>query len=557
VITVEFDVEARMRDGTILRANIYRPDGKGPWPTLLARLPYGKDRNPEVYTWLDPIEAARQGFMVVVQDTRGRFRSDGEWSPLRFEARDGYDSVEWAGRLAGSNGRVGMYGMSYYGNVQWTAALEHPAALKAISPAVTWSDPLDGLFARGGAIELGLGLFWSLLTGVDQLSELQIPAIERASAIERHLDEIDELAADGYWHLPVQEIPALERDYMPDIGTFTMLSEPAVASLSTVAGRQDEVTIPSLHIGGWYDVFAQGVLDNYVASTTAERPAQLVMGPWYHDLTTVSDRVGDLSFGVRSAALGAPISQGGDINDLQLRWFRRHLGTDLDGNVLEEAPVRIFVMGRNEWRDEDAWPLARAKPVCWYFWPQGQLRPESPGPDGGTTGFTYDPVDPVPTVGGPIEMAPSFRRGPLEQAPVEARPDVCLFTSPPLEHDLEVTGRIRAKLHVGSSAPSTDWVARLCDVHPDGRSFGICDGIHRLTDDATSPQDVEIDLWSTSHVFLAGHRLRVQVTSSCFPRWDRNLNTGAQRESRWQTARQQIFHDAERRSSVELPLVPS
>ncbi|MBS1881462.1 MAG: CocE/NonD family hydrolase [Actinobacteria bacterium] len=546
-----------MRDGTVLRANVYRPEGEGPWPTLLARLPYGKDRNPEVSVWVDPVEAARQGFMVVVQDTRGRFQSDGKWAPLQFEGIDGYDAVEWAADLPGSNGQVGMYGMSYYGNVQWTAALERPSGLRAIAPAVTWSDPLDGVFARGGAVELGTGLFWSLATGMDQLARLPIAEEERSSLLAQSVDELERLGSDGYWQLPVAELPGASHEHAPDLGTFSVLRDPVVAEWSTIAGRYHEVQMPSLHIGGWYDVFCQGVLDNFSGAAAAGQPTRLVMGPWFHDLTIVADPIGDLCFGAGARALGSPIGAEGDLNDLQLNWFRSYLGGEGHADADSGPPVLIFVMGRNEWRAEEEWPLSRARTTPWYLASQEKLLPEPSGTSEASTEFAYDPGDPVPTLGGPIEMGSCFRRGPLEQSRVEARDDVLLFTSASLPEDLEVTGRVRAFLHVASSAPSTDWVVRLCDVHPDGRSFPVCDGIRRLASGATELQRVEIDLWSTSHVFLAGHRLRLQVTSSCFPRWDRNMNTGDQMDPDWQLANQQLLHDAERPSFIELPVVPN
>ena len=212
-------------------------------------------------------------------------------------------------------------------------------------------------------------------------------------------------------------------------------------------------------------------------------------------------------------------------------------------------------MGRNRWRSEDRWPLERAHPQQWFLAGSGVLRPNGPGSGDERTEYVYDPADPVPTVGGHTSDMPGYPPGPYDQESIERRRDVCVFTSDVLERDLEVTGRVNVALHVASSAPSTDWVARLCDVYPNGRSINICDGIVRATANADRCQRVEIDLWSTSNVFLAGHRLRVHVTSSCFPRWDRNLNTGEQSRARYDLARQVIYHDAQRPSYIELPVV--
>ncbi len=551
-VTVEFDVPAKMRDGVTLRANVYRPDGDGPWPTLLNRLPYGKDVPVQV-SWLDPVHAARQGFMVVYQDTRGRNASEGEWMPLRYEREDGYDSVEWAAKLPGSNGRVAMFGGSYHGNTQWMAAIEQPPSLAAMVPGITWSDALDGLFARGGAIELGTTPNWTLIMGVDHFPRLPLSEQERAERTEALIGDLDKLGSDGYWGLPVNDLAVLRRYDLPELGTFRTQADPSVLENCNVAGRHDRVTVPTLHIGGWYDIFAQGVLDSHMAMTALGRPSQVIIGPWTH--LTYQDPVGELCFGALSSAF-APVSADGDLSDTQLAWLRRQLASEASPRGSEEqAPVRIFVMGRNVWRDEDSWPLTRARSERWLLGDGGTLSREAPVSDAAPTEFVYDPSDPVPTLGGQTVMAAAFPAGPFDQARIEARPDVCVFTSEPLQQDLEVTGRVQVVLHAQSSAPSTDWVARLCDVHPDGRSFNICDGIFRVEKGAQACQQITIDLWSTSNVFLAGHRLRVHVTSSSFPRWDRNLNTGNQRDPQMQTARQRIHHDAEHPSWIELPVV--
>ena len=552
-VTVEFDVPARMRDGVTLRANVYRPSGDGPWPTLLARTPYDRS-NQEDVAWLDPVQTAAKGFMVVMQDTRGRFASEGEWIPLHFEREDGYDTVEWAAKLPGSNGRVGMYGASYVGNTQWMAAIEQPPSLAAIAPAMTFSDPLDGVFARGGAIELGLTANWTLQTAAGHLQRLPLSAQEREGRLAMLLDDLDRLASDGYWGLPVHDLPVLRQHESPELDPARALEDPDVVARCRVVGEYEHVRVPSFHIGSWHDICVQATLDGYTTMTELGHPARLVIGPWTH--STYADPIGDLCFGLRGGRLGVPVHAHGDLNDEQLAWFGRYLvpGSSSEADELQ-APVRIFVMGRNEWRDEAAWPLTRAHTERWFLGAGGVLRPDGPVADDEVTEFIYDPGDPVPTLGGQTVLPPPFPAGPRDQTRIEAREDVLVFTSEPLQQDLEVTGRVRVVLHAESSAPSTDWVARLCDVHPDGRSFNLCDGILRVKEGADACQRIEIDLWSTSNVFLAGHRLRVHVSSSSFPRWDRNLNTGNQREPRWQTARQRVHHDTQRASWIELPLI--
>lgn len=553
-VTVEFDVPAQMRDGVRLKANVYRPEGDGPWPTLLMRTPYDKDASIEGGSF-DPVRVARQGFMVVVQDTRGRFASEGEWKPLWFEREDGYDSVEWAARLRGSNGRVGMYGESYCGNTQWMAAGEHPPSLAAIAPMVTWADPLDGVIARGGAIELGLNLPWTLQTGASYLGRLPISDDERARRFTTLLEDYDGLTEHGYWELPVHDMAVLRRNDVPRLGSMSPLDDSEVADRCRVTGWHERVRVPVLHLGGWHDIFAQGTLDNHIAMAAAGLPTRLVMGPWSH-WPPMSDPVGGLCFGARSSRMGIPAHAEGDANDLVLAWLRSHLvDGEMAAGLEPHAPVRIFVMGRNIWRDESSWPLARANVERWFLGEHGVLRRGEPGSDGAVSKFVYDPADPAPTLGGQTVMTFAFPPGPFDQASVEARPDVLVFTSEVLQEDLEVTGRVRVVLHAESSAPSTDWVARLCDVHPDGRSFNLCDGIVRIGEGADALRRVEIDLWSTSNVFLAGHRLRVHVTSSSFPRWDRNLNTGDQRQAHFEVAHQRIRHDSEHPSWIELPVV--
>lgn len=552
-VQVQFDVPARMRDGVTLRANIFRPAGADPRPILLWRHPYGKDAPGETaWCGFDPVQTARRGFIVVIQDTRGRFASDGEWRPFRFEGTDGHDSIEWAARLPGSNGRVGMLGGSYHGNTQWLAALERPPSLRAISPMMTWSDPLDGLFARGGAVELGLAVVWTMITGLGHLDRLGLDPGETKRRTDAAIEDWDRLDADGYWGLPVGEAAVLQRHGFPRLGGAEMPADAGTIESCRVAGLHGRVGVPSLNTAGWHDLFLQGTLDNFRAMAEIGADARLVVGPWAHEV--FADPIGDRVFGLRSGRDGAPAHREGDWNDLQLAWLGRRLQA-ASGGEPEEAPVRIFVMGRNRWRDEDTWPPRRARPERWYMQGDGRLAPGEPGHPVSSSEFVYDPEDPVPTTGGSLSMSPGHRPGPVEQAEVEQRNDVLIFTSSPLDRELEVTGRLHVVLCAQSSAPSTDWVARLCDVNPDGRSYNVADGILRVNGDAQRRQHHVIDLWSTSIVFPPGHRLRVQLTSSCFPRWDRNLNTGDQGGTRSQIARQKVHLGAGAGSYIELPVI--
>jgi putative CocE/NonD family hydrolase len=550
VVQVEFDVPARMRDGVVLRADVYRPAGDGPWPTLVVRTPYNKGGAADnVWNGFSPTEVARRGFMMVIQDVRGRYASDGAWEPVRHEGRDGADTIAWAAELAGSNGRVGMLGGSYCGHTQWQAALQQPPALKAITPLMTWTEPREALVARGGATQMTVITSWSLSAGFDWLTRQGLTDDEMAARVAALIEDFDSLEKDGYWGLPVAELPVLRRHGTP------MFVEPGAANdveatrHMRVAGGHARVEIPSLHTGGWFDSCLQGTIDSFTTMRDLGRESQLIIGPWTH--VDFGNRIGAQDFGIMSMR-DAGAHPNGSWSDEVLAFLRRHTTDDAPAST--SAPVRIFVMGRNEWRDEATWPLQRSRVERWHLHADGGLSTTAPPIDGRPSEIDYDPADPVPTCGGPLGLGPG--RGPLDQALVESRSDVLVFTSDVLEEDLEVTGRIRVRLHVQSSAPSTDWVARLCDVDPAGRSLNLSDGILRMDSGADEAQEIVIDLWSTSNVFLAGHRLRVQVTNSCFPRWDRNLNTGNQRGTEFVTAHQRLFHDARRPSYIELPVVP-
>jgi putative CocE/NonD family hydrolase len=557
-VTIEHDVPAAMRDGVVLRADVYRPSGGGSWPVLLARLPYGKN-TPMFLGFMDPVGKARRGFLVVIQDTRGRYASDGEWEPLTFEADDGYDTVRWAAALPGSNGAVGMFGGSYFGNTQWMAALAKPPELKAIAPMITWSEPDDGLFARGGASELGINVPWSLMQGVDTLLRRHADdPMAQGQALMGLLTDIDAVAKTTYWELPAGHHPAFERHGIQEVGFERSRREPAWSDACRVAGRQAEVDLPSLNTGGWYDIFSQGTLDNFTAMLAAGRPTKLIMGPWSH--TGTMGYLGDVNFGM--AASTELLGFRGRLADLELGWFTQWLAPDTAADEAprpELPPVLLFVMGTNQWREEQEWPLARAVDTDLFLRAGGRLAFEAPGDGEGTDTFTYDPTDPVPTVGGNLLMSNEFPSGPLDQAKVEARPDVLVHTTDPLTEDVEVTGRVRAYLTAATDAPTTDWVVRLCDVDTDGVSRNVVDGIVRAVASPGEFTEQEVDLWSTSYVFRAGHRIRVHVTSSSFPRWDRNLNTGEpiERGTRSRPARQQVAHDASRPSRIVLPVIPA
>ncbi len=576
-VQVEFDVPATMRDGVVLRANVYRPVGEGGFPVLLSRLPYGKDF-PIGSASLDPVQAARRGYIVVVQDTRGRFLSEGEWLPFLNERDDGYDTVEWAATLPGGNGDIGMFGGSYLGLTQWAAARARPPHLKALFPMITWDVPQNGAYLRGGAVELGLTRHWTLLNAIDTALRRARPSgdpQQLASALAQVAGALDALPDAGYADLPVAGFG--QRRGLPDFDAlddlFARVGDLAYHDLSAVAGAYDELDLPAYHMGGWYDIFLGGTLNNFVELRRRGRaPQKLIIGPWSHQ--GQGEVNGTVHFGF--AASAAFINLQIDLHSLELRWFDRYL-KGMQNGIDREPPVQIFVMGANRWRAENEWPLARAVPTEYYLHSQGHagtlrgdgaLSTEPPG-DEPADGYAYDPLDPTPTVGGALLIHPIIPAGPRDQRPVERRDDVLVFTSASLAEPLEVTGPVSVTLFATTDGPDTDFVARLVDVHPDGFARNLCDGVIRARfrrgldrEEWLAPGQIyefTIDLWATSNVFLLGHRVRLDVTSSNFPRWDRNLNTaspvGQGTEAR--TARQTILHDRAHPSRVTLPVVPA
>lgn len=584
-VVVDYDVPATMRDGVTLRANIFRPAGEGPWPVLLTRLPYGKDL-PLGSSAMDPAQVARRGYMVIVQDTRGRFTSEGEWVPFIHEAEDGVDTVAWAAQLPQSNGKVGMYGVSYFGFTQWATAIHQPPALHAMTPVLTWNDPFNGVTFRGGALELGTAASWQLNMALDVLVRRHRGNPQALGpAIYQVVQQINALGTHGYSSLPLNEFaPLKQQDVAPHF--FNAFSHPLereheLTRPMHILGHHHKVTVPTLNIGGWYDIFLQDTITNFKimreeGRTPEARQSKLLIGPWSHG--GMLNPIGEMNFGFGAGA--AFIDLKTDMVSLQLRWFDHWL-KGLDTGMLSEAPIKLFVMGANVWRDEHEWPLARAVETRYYLHSGGHAN--SHHGDGTLTvnvpeaqevpsdQYIYDPAQPVPTRGGALLMTPEFRAGPHDQRPIESRSDVLVYTSDVLLTSVEVTGPIKVHLWAASSAPDTDFVARLVDVHPDGYAQNLTDGIvrarYRNFEKGEQPSliepgrayEYEIDLWSTSNLFQAGHRIRLTVTSSSFPRWDRNPNTGHDfgADTELAVAHQTILHDDAHPSYIILPLVPA
>ncbi len=571
-VRVHYDLEAPMRDGTILRSTVYRPDRPGRFPVLLSRTPYGRDQGVDPM-YFDPLRAARQDYVVVRQDVRGRYGSDGVFDPSHQEGADGYDTVQWAAALPYADGTVGMWGKSYFAETQWRAALTRPAALRAIVPGVSAAHEwLDGGRMRGGAHELGSRWVWAHgPIGPDLIARRYAgdPTAAR-QAMGKLLDELEAASTgDLLATLPLADLADADATTAPLVASFGMaVTDPEWERLR-LAGRYDQASTPAFHIGGWFDVFLPGTLGQYqataaLAAERGTRAPRLTIGPWTH--VSVAGATGELDFGPRAS--GAAV----DLTDQHLRWYDATLKGQEDR--LDADPVRLFVMGENRWRGYPTYPVPGARQEDWHLQPDGGLEP-AVAPPSPPDAYDYDPKDPAPTVGGSTLLTPGLPAGPHDQRAVEARPDVLSYTSAVLARPYTVLGAVSVTLHAASSAPDTDFVARLVDVYPDGRAIGIADGVIRASARDSYPApgvvapvpptpiepdalyEYRIDLWATGITFLPGHRLRVDITSSSHPRWDRNLNTG---QSAWSSAgtavaRQRVFHDPDRPSRITVTVV--
>ncbi|HEX6605360.1 MAG TPA: CocE/NonD family hydrolase [Chloroflexia bacterium] len=545
---IEINRRVPMRDGVELSADIYypaRPDGGGPWPAIVLRTPYVKANPTLVKTgryW------AEHGYVFVAMDVRGRGDSDGVFVPYFNEGRDGYDSIEWCAAQPWCDGNVGTLGGSYLGRVQWLAALEAPPHLRAMVVLVPPSDPF---VETPTGLPSPMHLCW--LHGV-------------SGRVNQPMEAVDWMRV--YEHLPVRTMDELTGQPQP-----RWREEVDHAQLDDFwaqicyQDKFDRLAVPVLHISGWYDDEQIGTplnfigMSNHAATPEARRSQRLLMGPWDHAVNTAS-KLGEVDFGSQAII---------DLLGEERRWFDRWLkGSPI---AVPDAPARIFIMGTNAWRDEQEWPLARTQWTPYYLhsaghansrFGDGLLSPTPPAaepPDA----YRYDPARPVPFLTAPTSQQIG---GPDDYAAVEQRADVLVYMTPPLPADTEVTGPIRVDLYAASSAPDTDFTAKLVDVWPTGFVQRLTDGIvrARFRDGMAAPSLITpgavyrytIDCWNTAQVFRAGHRIGLEISSSAFPKYDRNPNTGA---SLGQTADlapadQRIYHDADHPSALILPIIP-
>jgi uncharacterized protein len=559
-VTVEADVRVVLRDGVTLIADVYRPHGDGRYPVLLTRTPYDRRGDLAVGPTL-----ASHGYVVVQQDVRGRYASEGVFDPFRNEAADGYDTVEWAAALPNANERVGMFGGSYVGATQMLAASANPPHLVAIHPVVTASDYYEGWTYQGGALMQWFTSSWATGLAEDTLQR-------RATALATPPKWVETLPLESYRLLdppPASELAPYYRDWLAHETADDYWRAVRVKD------HYGDMTVKALHQAGWHDIFSRGSIENYVgmragAATAEARAGQrLIVGPWGHTPTLPQGKVGDVAFG-ESARI--------DDLELLLKWADWSL-KGVANEYATGAPVRLFIMGDNVWRDEQEFPLARARSTRYYLHAakgansaqgDGRLSPTPPRRERADR-FEYDPANPVRTLGGRLCCGKAFlpyHPGPADQRPNESRPDVLVYSTGPLTHDLEVTGFVTAEVWAATSAVDTDFTAMLVDVNPSGYARYLADGIlrgrYRSSRERAEPlqpgriERYEIDLGATANVFKAGHQLRLYVSSSNFPRFDRNLNTGepVAASTRMVKAQQVVYHDADHPSALVLPVIP-
>ena len=545
-VKIEFNRRVPMRDRVELSADIYRPEGAGRYPVILSRTPYTKT---SASTFKIAKYFVSHGYVFVAIDVRGRGDSDGVFVPYANDGVDGYDAIEWCAAQEWSTGKVGTIGGSYNGIIQWLTAVQQPPHLAAMIPMVSPSDPF---VEWPTGLPLPQTLSWFHFT---------------SGHVAQNMEAVDWTKL--YWHLPMITMDdAMGR---PNRNWDDEIKHSKLDSWwesRRYQNKFDRVKVPALGISGWYDDEQIGTPLNFARMTgktideQVRRSQKMLMGPWPHAINSTS-KLGAVDFGSTAII---------DLNDTWLRWFDYWL-KGIDNGVMKDPPVRIFVMGENVWRNENEWPIGRTQWAKYFIHSSGRantltgdgsLSTIEPANEA-TDGYKYDPANPVPFI-----TDASFAQigGPDDYRKVEERDDVLVYTSGALSTDTEVCGPIKVKLFASSSARDTDFMAKLIDVWPDGFAQRLSDGMvrARFRDGMDKPSLIEsgnvygyeLDLWNTCQLYKTGHRIRLEISSSAFPKYDRNLNTGASlgETTVMQVAEQKIYHDREHASYVLLPIVP-
>jgi putative CocE/NonD family hydrolase len=524
-IMVDVDVAVIMRDGAVLRADVHRPAAGGPFPALVHRSAYGKQNAPMVSGLVaDPKVLAAAGFAVVVQDVRGRFASEGEWAPFVHEMDDGYDTVEWAASQPWCTGEVGCYGSSYMGITTHLAVAAKPPHLRAAAVLVASRDPNDGLLRTGGAFEQGFLTRWALNNAADTVSRLDLDPTDAAD-----LASCAALAASDPWSV-IADLPVRDAELLAAVAPYWrewIDRPPGDGHWARTWGLPAQVGVPLLSVVGFRDWMQPSMLGLFERIQDGRH--RLVAGPWTH-LSAYGGPTGERDW--TAAAPGGPAAFG----PLLLAWFSRWMGAagahGSRGREPQEPAVRYFATGVDRWMDARRWPPPGRDLVLWLG-DGDRLEPDAGGPEGQRT-FSYDPADPVPTAGGMICQPDIGPDGVVDQRSVEARADVVVSTTPPLDAAVAVAGPSRAELWITTSAEDTDVMVKLVDVEPDGYAANVTEGVLRARYRNGGPRDwlvpgratmVTVKLADVAHTFLTGHRIRLDVTSSNYPRLSRNLNT--------------------------------
>ncbi len=536
-VGVETHLRVPMPDGLSLEAEHYYPLAEGSFPTILIRTPYGLSTdNLRLNTAIANFPAQRfveRGYHVVVQSVRGRFGSEGRWTPFFNEAADGRATLDWIAQQSWFNGSLGLFGSSYVGYTQWAIAADAPAYVKAMVPSITTANLPASMFPADHTLGLDTTGRWTLIT----LGPDYTPSAWQQFWLMTPQGQ-DKYLAEAFQHLPLNEIDELisgqRLDFFRDWLEHSTQADPHWQPVDFRRTFAD-IKLPMHLITGWYDLFTRYQLEDYQLLKAAGHRPYLTVGPTTH----------------MSASNFVAITQEG------LAWFDAYLKND--PSHLRQHPVRIFVMGAQQWRDLDDFPPP-SQVARYFLHSDRQLTLDQPAAGSAPDRYIYDPSNPTPALGGPLL---SFSAGPHDQRALESRSDVITYTTDPLPNDVEVIGNPRVDLYVRStrSVAQTDFVARLCDVQPDGRSINLCDGFVRLTPGESELQPdgslkITIELWPTANCFLRGHRIRLQVCSGGHPRWSRNLGTGEPlgTGTTLQGAEQTIYHDQAHPSVLHLPV---
>ena len=558
----QMNVMVPMRDGIKLATDIYRPRKPGKYPAILCRMPYGTDL--KIYKLLARMFVS-QGYIFLNQDTRGTFSSEGTYFPLAAEWEDGHDTVDWVVKQPWFNGKLGAWGGSYFGYTQWEEAVDEPA-INAMVPMLTTGN-MRAIAFRGGAAEYASFTPWN--------TQMQ-NAWNQKHGIKQTLTV--DLLSGGYFNDPIRPAkPILVREIFDDEnmlskGLEVLLHHPGdidnlyQANFDPFYAR---VSAPCLLLAGWYDMFTGPQLEDFKRMRQEGKDdakmTRIIIGPWTHGAPGIPN----------NPMFHQSMTSGIGITGREMMAWYDHWLKGKDNGAEKAAPMKIFVMGENQWRDENEWPLARTKWTSFYLHSSGKANSDkadgkldmtAPAKESSDQ-FDYDPANPVPTMGGNFLPSPKFQAGAMDQAKIEKREDVLVYVTDPLQSPVEVTGPVKMILYARSDARDTDFTAKLVDVWPDGKVINLCDGIirARYRSSITNPSEIvpgkiyqyEIDMWATSNLFKAGHRIGLEISSSNFPQFDRNTNClGEGYGECHKIAHQTILHDLENQSRLVLPVIP-